>query len=872
MKPVLLTLSGWGPYKETQVIDFRNFNGRNLFLITGQTGAGKTTIFDALTYALYGTLSGDVREKATVRSDFADENTKTYVELIMTHRSLEYKICRNPEYLRPKKRKGGNLDTTKEKENAILTLPDGTIIAGNNDVTNKMREILSMDVHQFKQISMIAQGDFSRMILASPAEKTSIFREIFATGPYALLQSSLKEKSSKLLSEYMLYKNKIEEDIHMLDINQPQWNELTSEKSLNISNIMQFLRKTEESEQTLLKEEEINEKNLSKQILVLHSQKAVAQQINKQFNDYDAALKKFDDLVAGEEDIKQIIYRQKRAEKARKLFYEEKSNLQTETEWKNVIHKIDRLKDELCEFKLKIDNFSHLYNCKESMLQAFDLEDKIKTSENLIKTKKNELDSDLKSYQKIKLEYEKSQDELDDKRKQYENAQSNYRRAVVGIAASMVKEGEPCPVCGSISHPAVAKIQDREINEEYLKKRQIEFQDANERCNDNFAKAVQIRKDCELKEEQIKSEDDKRTKLIETMDGLPVIVKEYMRQNGSEGHKRYQNQITEYQSLIGENKEKEKALEELKKEEKRYQEEVTSNKEKFNKIMIENDFETYNDYQCALQEFKSVENFEKRVSAYKEERAATENMLAHLRRETQDKKVISLGSLQSDLEQIEGKRQILNEQIKKKTIFLEQIRRVLNGIKDKKNQCEKLSEQYGIAKDLDDLANGNNPKRLVFEQYVLAGYFERILKAANLRLRKMTDGRYELKRALQISDGRKKDNLEITVMDFYTGKERSVKTLSGGEIFKASLSLALGMSDCIQAESGGIQIDTLFIDEGFGALDEESLGQACSTLQTLASNNKMIGIISHVQELRERIDNQIIVEKKNVGSSIRVVS
>ena len=872
MKPVLLTLSGWGPYKETQVVDFRNFNGRNLFLITGQTGAGKTTIFDALTYALYGTLSGDVREKATVRSDFADENTKTYVELIMTHKSQEYKIYRNPEYLRPKKRKSGNLDTTKEKESAILTLPDGTIIAGNNDVTKKIYEILSMDVYQFKQISMIAQGDFARMVLASPAEKTSIFREIFATGPYALLQSTLKEKSAKLLSEYMLYKNKIEEDIHMLTINQPQWNELINEKSLNILSIMQFLGKTKESEQTLLKEEEINENNLSEQILKLHSQKALAEQINKQLNDYDTAIKKYNDLLAGEEDIKQIIYKQKRAEKAQKIYYEEKSNLQTETEWKNVIRKIDRLKDELCEFKFKIDNFSDLYNCRENMLQAFDLEDKIKTSENLIKTKMNELDRDLKSYQRIKLEYEKSQDDLDDKRKQYENAQSNYRRAVVGIAASLVKEGEPCPVCGSISHPAVAKIQDREINEEYLKKRQIEFQDANEKCNANFAKAVQIRKDCELKEEQIKSEEVIKTKLVEAMDGLPVIVKEYMRENGNEGQRRYQNQITEYHSVIGETKEKEKALEELRKEEKGFKKEVASNKEKFIRIMIENDFEDYNDYQCALQDFKSVENFEKRVSAYKEERAAIENMLAHLKQETQDKKVVNLDLLQSNLEQIEVRKKILDEQIKRRTIFVEQIRRVLNSIKDKKNQCERLSEQYGIAKDLDDLANGNNPKRLVFEQYVLAGYFERILKAANLRLKKMTDGRYELKRALQISDGRKKDNLEITVMDFYTGKERSVKTLSGGEIFKASLSLALGMSDCIQAESGGIQIDALFIDEGFGALDDESLGQACSTLQTLASNNKMIGIISHVQELRERIDNQIIVEKKNVGSSIRVVS
>ena len=155
---------------------------------------------------------------------------------------------------------------------------------------------------------------------------------------------------------------------------------------------------------------------------------------------------------------------------------------------------------------------------------------------------------------------------------------------------------------------------------------------------------------------------------------------------------------------------------------------------------------------------------------------------------------------------------------------------------------------------------------------MLAGYFEQILKAANLRLYDMTDGRYELIRAKQVSDGRKKDNLEILVMDYYTGKERSVKTLSGGETFKASLALALGMSDCIQARNGGIRVETLFIDEGFGALDEESLEQSCAVLQSLAGSDRMIGIISHVPELRERIESQIIIEKKNYGSSVKIRS
>ena len=186
-------------------------------------------------------------------------------------------------------------------------------------------------------------------------------------------------------------------------------------------------------------------------------------------------------------------------------------------------------------------------------------------------------------------------------------------------------------------------------------------------------------------------------------------------------------------------------------------------------------------------------------------------------------------------------------------------------------KAEKIRGEYGIVKELDDLANGNNARRLVLEQYVLAGYFENILKAANLRLKNMTDGRYELLRAGQVSDGRKKDNLEIEVMDYYTGRKRSVKTLSGGETFKASLAMALGMSDCIQAESGGMEIETLFIDEGFGALDEESLEQACETLQSLAGKNRMVGVISHVAQLRERIEHQIVIEKRNNGSCVKII-
>ena len=295
-------------------------------------------------------------------------------------------------------------------------------------------------------------------------------------------------------------------------------------------------------------------------------------------------------------------------------------------------------------------------------------------------------------------------------------------------------------------------------------------------------------------------------------------------------------------------------------------------KEAFEKKRSAAGFADESRYTDALNDLDMLEKMEQEAASYHEKLHATQELYAHLKDALKGCKRKDLVQMEQDFEYnrnaLSGARNRLQTELTKS----QQIERSLSGICKNRKEAEKIRAEYGIVKDLDELANGNNARKLVFEQYVLAGYFEQILNAANLRLFDMTDGRYELIRAKQISDGRKKDNLEILVMDYYTGKERSVKTLSGGETFKASLALALGMSDCIQARNGGIRVETLFIDEGFGALDEESLEQSCAVLQSLAGSDRMIGIISHVPELRERIESQIIIEKKNYGSSIKIRS
>lgn len=265
----------------------------------------------------------------------------------------------------------------------------------------------------------------------------------------------------------------------------------------------------------------------------------------------------------------------------------------------------------------------------------------------------------------------------------------------------------------------------------------------------------------------------------------------------------------------------------------------------------------------------SVQALQTEMTAYREKVAANEELCRHLQENINSMEMVELSELQVKLEEQKMLRQEFLQAQKLWNTHLSELKKVRDMMGEKLTKIETDSSEYGYVKDLENMASGNNARKLVFEQYVLAGYFEEILKAANLRFQKMTSGRYEMFRANEVSDGRVKDNLEIQVLDYYTGKYRSVRTLSGGESFKASLALALGMSDVIQAMSGGVRVDTLFVDEGFGALDSESLEQACDALMGLVDKNHLIGIISHVPELGERISNQLQIHKTSGGSLIR---
>ena len=866
MKPQKLILCGWGPYKEETVIDFTKLN-TDLFLITGPTGAGKTTLFDAIAYALYGTLSGEVREKGTVRSDFADENTKTFAELFMSHKGKDYHILRNPEYMRPKKKKNGENAYTREKENAALTLPDGSIIAGNQDVTMKVEEILGMDGKQFRQISMIAQGEFARMLFANPAEKTAIFRELFGTGIYAAVQNGLKERSAGLYRDYMNYKHKMEEDVALLDLEEEEWKTLISYEQPDYTAIEQylgqFLNKLEIETETGKKEEA----KVQSELLTLREELTRIKEWNKRFDELDESKVRLEKLEAGEEVIEKKKTQIKVLQATKILVLEEKAVLQKEQALVQEGRRLETLEKKYQSCLAKMKNLDVISAYKEDIREAYLLRTNMEENSKALLDNCKKTEQINSSNISAKEEYLAAQKEFEQARAGFEEADKRYKNAAIGIAAQYVEEGKPCPVCGSLHHPHIAEIAKEIPDKNQLEELQKQAEKAGERAAHLYETVLDYQKELEILAGAGRELQKIYEELRQKEKAMPDFVLDYV---NSEKQKVFEEKLIAYVEMRTKAEEIEKQKAESVAEYEEKQKESLLLRQNFILKLQDAGFENMENYTYAVGILDKLDGLEREVNGYREELFAARKLYEHLEESLKGKERSEQDGTEQLFLQKQGCLEEVRNRMQKKHTQAEQIRRSLSGICENKRRAESIRAEYGVVKDLDDMANGNNSRRLVFEQYVLAGYFEQILKAANLRLFSMTDGRYELIRAKQVSDGRRKDNLEILVMDYYTGKERSVKTLSGGEVFKASLALALGMSDCIQAHNGGIEVETLFIDEGFGALDEESLEQSCMVLQSLADTNRMIGIISHVPELRERIDSQIIIEKKNFGSSVTV--
>ena len=950
MRPEKLTISAFGPYADRTEIDFSRLGDSGLYLITGDTGAGKTTIFDAITFALYGQASGQVRDSAMFRSKYADTATETFVELVFSYQGKKYQVFRSPEYMAPKKRGTG---LTLRKAEAQLIYPDERQpVTKARDVTRAIEELLGLDYEQFTQIAMIAQGDFQKLLLAGTVQRGEIFRQIFHTGIYQQVQLKLKEAAQSRYKEYDEMRRSIAQYLDGVKLRQREGTEAEEfaelkkgkfegklERSLEI--LKSFIDQGEKRESELLKQEqEVDQKiRTMENILHLSAQKRNLEQKK------DFARKQLEQLLPDLEKASGEAEKYKDADQkceALGILIREKQ------EQLKKYQVLEQLKKELDEIRMQLKkcragqeaNIRQEQQLHKDMEQLkkersllensqLDLQKAITEKEKRTQRKSelNGLETEMREFKglyeatkeqqkKYQAAYEKAQQQSE----YYQQIFHSFLDAQAGILAQELKENEPCPVCGSLSHPHPRIIsKGRTVTSEILDNEKIKLDKLEKISADQSLEAGKLKERSNASWKQIVSGAE------ELLAEFQEFRKETKNGNGQAGDFRTvwkqmilminrekeqcENLLTESDRKIREAEENtkrkqkvEKLLENLEKEKDILQEKKNSCDREQTGLTTkasENEKQQKN----AAEEIRQVhpeagkEVLEKEIREKQQEyidlkensrkmKETFERFQAEKARitstiKTLDEQQKEIGEIREDEireQYTESTTQKTELAEKRKELFSIQSGNleIFRKVQKRKEEMTKAEAEYVWMKNLSDTANGNlNGKaKIELETYIQMAYFDRILRRANVRLMTMSSGQYELKRQEQSENRKEKAGLDLNVIDHYNGTERSVKTLSGGESFQASLSLALGLSDEIQASAGGIRLDSMFVDEGFGSLDEEALSQAVKALSSLADGHRMVGIISHVAELKDRIENKIIVTKqcsgKGVGSSIQI--
>lgn len=916
MKPLKLTLSAFGSYADRQTLDMASLGPSGLYLITGKTGAGKTTIFDAITFALYGEASGDNRTPSMLRSNYADPKTETFVELIFSHNGKEYLIRRNPEYQRPKTRGEG---FTRQAAGVELRLPDKRTITSVREADRMIEEILGLSREQFSGIEMLAQGDFQKVLLADTKTRQEIFRDLFRTNNYLLLQKRLEDEKKavaaqmddarKSISQYIQEITCSDTDVLIIDV------EKAKEDGSNISDVLELLDKliarddaedqklNAENKQLSSGIEKINGKlGEAKKLEESRHQIAEYQKeqeengraVNKAKEDMDAAKRAMDDLkdkdLAAAAKLEETLenydaydkavsdrrqHEAKKAELEEQIKNEEESSSALKKEIENLKSEQQELKGSelnIEKFKADIEKFTELQKNLKELAQKY---------------------SDITAAEK---ELAAFQSDHADKQRKAQKAEEKYtamHRAYIdgqaGILAETLEDGKPCPVCGSThhDHPAAKKEDVPSYNE--LQKAK-EDRDKKEK-DEQGAKGLCDRAEASLEEKKTGFITDEK-KLLNS--GDIKQAEELIRRKSDDAAARLakskaQKQKEEQNSL------RLKSLDSLipKKEEELEKSKETKQQNASAlagiKTQIENDIRqenslkkglTFDSRKDAEKEIKRLYAEADKLAASFSEKEKAHNALARkadelkgniasLEKQIKDSPEYDTERLSETLAELKESQAANSKKQKALAARLKVNKNSKENIATKSKELIETEERYKWVRALSDTASGNvaGKERIALETYIQSTYFDRVLTRTNRRLLKMSDNQYELQRQKDPGAHNKKTGLEIELTDHYNGSTRDVKTLSGGEMFLASLSLALGLSDEIQASAGGIQVDTIFVDEGFGTLDPDTLELAYEALAGLTEGDRLVGIISHVEELENKIAKQIRVTKDKTGGS-----
>jgi exonuclease SbcC len=889
MKPTYLKMSAFGPYADIAEIDFSKLGESGLYIITGDTGAGKTTIFDAITFALYGEASGSMREAPMLRSDFANSDTKTYVELEFLFRDKLYKISRSPSYTRISKRTN---KPTSVAPSATLIYPDESVKTGSREVTNAITELLGLDRSQFMHIAMIAQGKFLELLLAGTEERGKIFRKIFNTDLFLRFQEELKKKSAEAKSNYELLQNQIlqlssgvicpvennlyEElsdfsDIHKIDDFEKSLSQLIKEDLKSDKNAKKHSDKLEKEISELTKkitEAEISNARIEKTERTRNELK-VLEDSAESYKQLELTLEK-SELAANE--IQPIYDEFKRAELA-------KMRIEKNIAVISADHK--KSKSALNEITAKLENLREA----EKINDEIKLKTELKKSLSDVSSSLKSIADDEKNLLDLQNKFTKSENEFTEQNKAYIELEAAFLRGQAGILASRLEDGLPCPVCGSTEHPSPAPISADTPTEEQLNKEKSNLERSRENLHQLANKAGIKKKEIELAKqaaaEALSRILEYEINFDDTASALAASISDVENElNALHEQLKALNTGTDTiesaQARFEECREKAEHLSAILQENKNNLKEAENELQKklseLNDILKKHGFETPESYLENQKTPSEIKKLRDEISNYNINLQTARETLKNLSETEISTEYINIDDYKENMSALKAEQKSNDELLKVLYNRISQNDTLSKQIKSKLNDFSEAEKEFALLRRLSATANGDltGKRKLAFEQYIQASYFSRILNEANKRFSFMTSGRYALIRRESASNLRSQTGLDLDVFDNYTGKSRSVKSLSGGESFKASLSLALGLSDIIQSYSGGIKLDTMFVDEGFGGLDSDSLEQAVTILNSLADGNRTVGIISHVAELKERIDKKIIVSKGRNGSSIKI--
>lgn len=924
MKPLKLTMSAFGSYAGKNVIDFTG-QQQGIFLITGDTGAGKTTIFDAITYALYNQTSGGERNGNMMRSQYARPETETYVELEFLYRGQTYRVRRNPDYKITKTLKNGKIREQKVPHSVELTLPDGTVFPEKKNATDaKIIEILGLIADQFSQIVMIAQGDFLKLLYTKSDERKMIFSKLFRTDIYWKIQENLRRKSMEM-------DERIQENDRAFEQEKSRIIPLPESEELPLDELVERLR---ERLKDALKEQNLRRANVEE----LNKKITKYEEINKLFRSLEKIRQTGKELEARQAESKERRQQIENARKADKVLVAEQQNLRQQQEVEQSAQAIakmtetlandqemfESLKTQLQESEAKqkreaadiqkkmlaleqsFPSYEALQNARSEEQQAKKVwEDLGKTSEESFHKKEAGIAA-LKEQQKqqeqvveqTKKNWEQTSLGASESAKHYEHMYEAFLKEQAGILAENLSAGCPCPVCGSTVHPDPAKLSDHAVTE-------LEVEQAKK----TRAAAEEKRDLAYAAFEAEKTEKQKLAQAVEKEEADFVLAQTIAKQQRKEAEQNYVSlqkiaeQIREklvYPSFAEAKKQyaaMQKALAAAEQEIERKRQKVSELAEAMNtlkgqklaeeenqktakklaaktekeyaKLLEKSGFVSEETYHLAILPERSRSKLEREEKEYESQCLRQQSEQKLLEKQVSGKTYTDTTELN---EQLKAEKQALKEA--EKTYMelhtaYENDRSVLQNCAVYLEKGKKLESEDQVIKSLSKTANGrlSGSAKIDFETYIQRQYFKQIIHEANKRLLTMSNHQFILKLKEEANTGRKtNEGLDLSVYSLVTDSERDVKTLSGGESFLAALAMALGLSDIVERSAGAIHPDMMFIDEGFGSLDAQSRQQAIEVLGELAGDSRMVGIISHVTELKEQIDRKLVVNRTDNGS------